>query len=268
MTVSSDNLWTGAYKIPWDDPEFSRRMLAEHLAQGHDLASRRVEWIDRQVEWIHNNVLTGEPATILDLGCGPGFYAHRLTAFGHRIVGVDFGPASIEHARRLNPHPSRCRFIHADIRGAAFKGPYDLAMLLYGEFNVFSPDETALILRNMHACLEPHGQALIEAQTPETVEALGRGEPSEQRNDAGLFSDRPHVCRTDSQWLPEQHVALQTFTITDAETGRRQVYRSTTRAWSDQDLAAALQDAGFGRVSRCIEWPCNTDSLALWIARR
>ena len=62
MTVSSDELWTGAYKIPWDDPAFSRRMLNEHLSQEHDLASRRVEWIDRQVEWIHRGLLSARPA--------------------------------------------------------------------------------------------------------------------------------------------------------------------------------------------------------------
>ena len=141
-------------------------------------------------------------------------------------------------------------------------------MLLYGEFNVFSPDEIALMLRNVHASLNRQGQMLIETQTPEAVEAIGRGESSEQRNDSGLFSERPHVCRTESRWLPEQHVAMQTFTITDSQTGRQQVYRSTTRAWSDHELAAALRGAGFDGVSRCFEWPCNTDSLALWIARR
>ena len=139
MTISSDDLWDGAYKIPWDDPDFSRRMLAEHLSQDHELASRRVEWIDRQVEWIHSGLLGGQPAEVLDLGCGPGFYAHRLTSLGHRCRGIDFGPASIEHARKHNPDPSRCEFILDDIRHAAFGGPYDLAMLLYGEVNVFPP---------------------------------------------------------------------------------------------------------------------------------
>jgi len=47
MAAQDDNIWHGAYKIPWDDPDFSRRMLAEHLSQEHDMASRRVEWIDR-----------------------------------------------------------------------------------------------------------------------------------------------------------------------------------------------------------------------------
>lgn len=39
-------------KIPWDEPAFSQRMLANHLSQEHDWASRRQNVIDQQVEWI------------------------------------------------------------------------------------------------------------------------------------------------------------------------------------------------------------------------
>jgi len=268
MTVSSDELWDGAYKIPWDDPAFSRRMLAEHLSQEHDLASRRVEWIDRQVEWIHREILNEQTTEILDLGCGPGFYAHRLTSLGHRCRGIDFGPASIDHAREHNPDTTRCEFMLGDIRHVAFGGPYDLAMILYAEFNVFAPDEAGAILGRAHASLTPRGRMLIESHPPEAVEAIGRDEPSEQQLESGLFSDRPHLYRTENRWLSDHNVAVQTFTITDTETGRHQVYRSTTKAWSDEELSAAVRSAGFSDMARCTEWPCNTDSLTLWIAER
>lgn len=85
-----------SYKIPWDDADFSQ-MLREHLSQKHDMASRRIEWIDKQVAWIHEHLLGGRPSSTLNLGCGPGFYSHRLAARGHRCHGIDFGPASIDH---------------------------------------------------------------------------------------------------------------------------------------------------------------------------
>jgi len=44
--------WSEGEKIPWDEPGFSQRMLLEHLSQEHDAASRRIETIERQVEWI------------------------------------------------------------------------------------------------------------------------------------------------------------------------------------------------------------------------
>ena len=139
--MTSETLWDSDYKIPWHDPEFSSRMLAEHLTQEHDMASRRFEWIDRQVEWIHRKLLAGRSANILDLGCGPGFYSHRLADLGHRCRGIDFGPASIEYAWQHSPDRSRCEFVLDDFRRAAFGGPYNLAMMLFGEINVFSPTE-------------------------------------------------------------------------------------------------------------------------------
>src|SRR5512139_3579983 len=89
--------WSEGEKIPWNDPDFSRRMLLEHLSQEHDAASRRFETIDRHVHWIHHAVLSGQPTRILDLGCGPGLYSSRLARLGHECVGIDFSPASIAH---------------------------------------------------------------------------------------------------------------------------------------------------------------------------
>ena len=268
MTTQNDNIWHGAYKIPWDDPDFSRRMLAEHLAQDHDLASRRTEWIDRQVAWIHDDLLGGQPARILDLGCGPGFYSHRLTMRGHHCRGIDFGPASIEYARQHNPDESRCTFVPGDIRQTAFDGPYELAMILYGELNVFSPAEALAILRKAQIALAPTGRLIVEMQTPQAVQRAGRGEPSRQQSESGLFSDRPHHCRTESRWLGEQQVAIQTFHITEAGAGRAQEFRSTTQAWPDRNLIELLTNAGFGEAARRDDWPANTDDLKLWVARK
>ncbi|MBC8373621.1 MAG: class I SAM-dependent methyltransferase [Planctomycetes bacterium] len=268
MTAQNDNIWRGAYKIPWDDPDFSRRMLVEHLAQDHDLASRRAEWIDRQVAWIHDDLLGGQPARILDLGCGPGFYSHRLTMLGHRCYGIDFGPASIEYARRHNPDESRCTFVPGDIRQVAFGGPYDLAMILYGELNVFSPAEALAILRKASDTLTATGRLIVEMQTAQAVQRAGRSEPSQQDSESGLFSDRPHSCRTESQWLPEQRAAVQTFHITEVGSERSQTFRSTTQAWPDRDLIELLKDADFNEPVPRDDWPSNTDDLKLWLVGR
>ena len=64
--------WAEGEKIPWNEPGFSERMLKEHLAQDHNMASRRMEIIDRHVAWIHRKILHEKQSRILDLVCGPG----------------------------------------------------------------------------------------------------------------------------------------------------------------------------------------------------
>ena len=89
--------WREGDNIPWSEPEFSARMLREHLTQDHDMASRRAELIDRHVAWIHQELLGGQPSRVLDLGCGPGLYSSRLARLGHTCTGVDYSPASIAY---------------------------------------------------------------------------------------------------------------------------------------------------------------------------
>jgi len=268
MVMGDGNLWGGAYKIPWDDPDFSRRMLQEHLSQDHDLASRRVEWIDRQVAWIHDELLAGRPSRILDLGCGPGLYSHRLTQRGHQCRGIDFGPASIAYAQQHNPDPQRCEFALGDVRRGAFGGPYDLALFLFGEFNVFSPDEASTILRHIAASLRPDGCLAVEMQTPTAVAQIGDAAPSEQQVDRGLFADGPYHCRTQNLWLAAQQVAVQVFQVAEAGDRPPRTYRSTTQAWSDDALHALVAQAGFQHFQRRPDWPCNTTSLELWVGVR
>ena len=268
MAAQNDNIWQGAYKIPWVDPDFSRRMLAEHLAQDHDMASRRSEWIDKQVAWIHNTLLNGKPSGILDLGCGPGFYTHRLAIRGHQCHGIDFSPASIEYAQQHNPDKLQVDFVLGDIRHIAFGGPYDLAMILFGELNVFSPAEALTILSKVHASLRPQGHLIVEIQTPEAVERIGRSKPTAQQSESGLFSDQPYQCRMENRWLPEQKVTIQTFSVTEATSGLMRVYRNTTQAWPECALIDLLANTGFHAVKLCNEWPCNIEELKLWIAHR
>ena len=150
--------WAEGEKIPWDDPEFSKRMLKEHLSQAHDAASRRSEIIDVHVGWIHNHVLKGEPTRVLDIGCGPGLYTQRLARLGHQCTGIDFSPASIAYAREQAERAGLdCKYIQADIRTADFGEGYGLVMFIFGEFNVFRPAEAKDLLIKAHRALVPNG---------------------------------------------------------------------------------------------------------------
>lgn len=180
---------------------------------------------------------------------------------------MDFGPASIEYARANKPDSSKCEFVLGDIRHAAFDGQFDLAMILYGELNVFSPAEAMALLRKVRDSLAAHGRLILEIQMPEAIERTGRADPSEQQCESGLFSDHPHTCRTESRWLPDQRTAVQTFQITETNAEQTQEYRNTTQAWPEGDLIELLETAGFMEIVPCVDWPSNNDGLKLWQAK-
>jgi SAM-dependent methyltransferase len=238
--------WRDGDNIPWSDPDFSRRMLAEHLSQEHDAASRRTELIEQHVGWIHRDVLAGRRTKILDLGCGPGLYASRLASLGHECVGVDYSPASIEHAR----HEARgsdlsVEYVESDIREADYGNGFGLVMLISGELNVFRPEDARLILRKAHAALDPGGTLLVEAQTEETVQASGYRRPFWTAADEGLFSDRPHVRLQESSWDDAARVATVRYFIIDAEDASVTRYAQSFQAYADDEYVALLEECGF-----------------------
>ncbi len=241
--------WSEGEKIPWHDPGFSQRMLLEHLSQEHDAASRRFETIDKQVEWIHRSVLSGRPAKILDLGCGPGLYSNRLAKLGHECVGIDFSPASIRYANECaQVYRLRCSYLQQDIRVADYGHGYGLGMLVFGEFNVFRRGEAKSILEKAHHALEEGGRLLLEAHTFAAVRAIGEQPRSWYSTDNGLFSDRPHICLSESFWDAQQNAATERWFIIDALTGQVTPYAATTLAYTDEQYKSLLEDCGFGEV--------------------
>lgn len=87
----------------------------------------------------------------MDATCGPGLYAVDLAKRGARLTAVDFGPASIAYAQNLAAAENmadRCAFIEQDVRDfAAPANTYDAALFLYGQLSVFTPQETAGLLK-------------------------------------------------------------------------------------------------------------------------
>jgi len=224
-------------------------MLDEHLSQEHDAASRRFEIIDKHVEWIHNQVLKGNPTRILDLGCGPGLYTHRLAKLGHHCVGIDFSPASIAYAKEQAEEAGLdCTYILQDIRTADYGNEYGLVMSIFGEFNVFRPGEARMILEKVHRTLVPNGFFLFEPHTFDAVVMIGEQPSLWYSTEKGLFSAEPHLCLQENFWDAEHSVTIQRYYIIDAASGEVTRYSSSMQAYTDEEYRSLLAECGFGKV--------------------
>lgn len=265
--------WVEGDKIPWNDPDFSERMLREHLSQDHDLASRRTETIERHVEWIHSHLLGGKPGKVLDLGCGPGLYASRLAKRGHHCLGIDFSPASIRHAKEQAAREQlSCKYVHGDVRETDFGFGFDLVMFLYGELNVFRPADARAILRKAAEALTPGGILLLEPHRFSAVERLGATPGSWQTAEAGLFAETPHLWLQENAWDETARTATTRFFVIDAATGQVQPLNQTMQAYTDQEYERMLGEAGLTDI----EFPpsfgtrddVHGDTLTLIVARK
>lgn len=241
--------WSEGDNIPWNDPAFSARMLNEHLSQDHDAASRRFKVIDMHVSWIDQHVLGGVVSKILDLGCGPGLYATRLAKLGHQIVGIDYSPASIDYARECAGKDSlNCSFFEADIRHAEYGAGFDAAMLIYGEFNVFRPEDIQLILRKVYRGLNPGGLLILEPHTFLAIQDLGEQQPSWHSSPSGLFADQPYILLQEFSWIEGSQVSNIRYYIITADGRSILRYFQSLQAYTRDSYQSLLEDNGYTNV--------------------
>ncbi|MDR0881017.1 MAG: class I SAM-dependent methyltransferase [Candidatus Adiutrix sp.] len=259
--------------IPWNDPDFSRRMLANHLSQDHDWASRRAEIVAHQVGWLNRQLA---PASrILDLACGPGLYTQALAESGHRCRGVDFSPASIDYARnQAEAKGLEIDYALADIRSYAAPDTFDVVMLIFGEFNVFTAAEAQLILANCARQLRPGGLFILEGHTFEAVRQTGEAAASWWTcgADEGIFSARPHLCLQENFWDEAASLAITRYYCLEAAGGQTRRYASAMTGYTLSRYERLLAGAGFHspRVLPPEDWPVGGpfEGLMLTLASR
>ena len=247
--ASSEARWEGVTKLPWNEAAFSARMLREHLSQLHDGASRRLSTIERHVSWIHNVVLKGRPQSVLDLGCGPGFYTQRLAALGHDVLGLDIAPAAIDYARsHARAEAQRLRYELADFTVAPLAGPFDFAMMIHGEFNTLSREQASRLLGRIARTLARTGSLLLEVHRIDVVEAMGNRGRRWFAVQSGLFGDVPHVRLDESRWDAQQAQAVNLNWVIDGETRTVTRFGTVTQGYSHDEYGRLLRESGFSRL--------------------
>lgn len=244
-------------KIPWDAPDFSQRMLDNHLSQEHDWASRKLAIIEQQVDWITQQLPAN--ARVLDLGCGPGFYSQLLAQRGFHCTGVDFSPASIEYARQQSLAAGlNIEYQQQDVREYTPAQPFDFIMMTFGEINVFSATEARDLLRHCAQWLTPKGQLLVEVHDFAEIKRQGLAEPSWQRCPQGLFLANPHLLLTENIWDEEAQTSSTLFWAIE-ENGAVTRFGNQMTAWRDAEYQQLLTECGFHLPQRVdiTAWPVS-----------
>ena len=230
-----------AAELDWADPVISRRLLREHLDQDHDGASRRLPTVDAHVRRLLR-LLPARPADVLDAACGPGLYAVRLARAGHRVHGVDAGPAVVRHARRQATEAGvAATFATADLRRLELEARFDVALLIYFVLEAFPRREQVAVLARLGRSLRPGGRLIAELRVRPDQPA-GRI-TSWDVVPRSLLGDRRHLLLTDTVWDPARHsYVLRELAVFDD--GTVAVEQTTGRLVALAELDGLLARAG------------------------
>jgi demethylmenaquinone methyltransferase / 2-methoxy-6-polyprenyl-1,4-benzoquinol methylase len=165
-------------------PEFEReiRAMFTFIAGGYDRFDHLISvggdflWRPRAL-WDLDRFTGGRPpATILDLGCGPGTFTVQAAAHfpRARMIGIDMTRAMIEKAPRRPAAGARGRYSWALAQAGRLPfrdGSFDLAM---SAFVVRSLPDLPRALREFRRVLRPGGTLLTLEITEPVDRAFGR----------------------------------------------------------------------------------------------
>jgi len=226
----------------------SGHLLEMHLSQETDAASRKKDTVRRTVQWIETHLHDGEN-TILDLGCGPGLYCEMLAEHGHLVTGVDYSERSVAYAKReaarrnLNIDYAHRNYLHMD-----FECRFDLAMMIFCDFDVLVPEDRTRLLKKIHRALKPGGLFVFDTLNPNAPGTLKVPGRSWEAADTGFWKNAPYLALSETFHYEEANVILQQHTVC-SESDPPAVYRFWTHYSRQEDLEPILNKQGFTVVS-------------------
>lgn len=138
-------------------------MLNYHLNEAIDVSSRKLNFIERSVEWIVSHFGVNKNTEIADFGCGPGLYTTRLAERDASVTGSDFSENSLEHAIQVAVQKGlRVNYVHTNYLDFETTQRFDLIMMIMCDFCALSPEQRKIMLSKFYALLKPGGSVLLD----------------------------------------------------------------------------------------------------------
>ena len=227
----------------WSSPDISEMMLRDPLDTEVDLASRRVEFVERSFDWITEEFELTEASRVIDLGCGPGLYTNRLARRGAKVTGVDISPRSIEYAHAQATRDG----LDIDYRlGDALEMDnepgYDLATMSMCDSCAISPEQRVRLLRRVGDLLAPGGAFLFDVYSEAYYETWDEHVAFGEGMMDGFWSSEPYFGFLHTFRYDEAKVALEKYVIVERE--RQTEYFNWFQHYSLESLTAEIESAG------------------------
>ena len=180
-------------------------------------------------------------SNVLDVCCGTGQVAEKLTRQGFKTVGVDASLGMLRHAAVNAP---RGRFVCADVRRFGLTRKFDAAISLFDSLNhLLTLEDFESALQNVSTCLASVGVFAFDLNTEIKYRTSWSG--TWTVDDPGTTTEVITTYREDTR-LAEFHA-----TISSRDRDRPAVVRLFQTWYSVSTVVQALERSGFTDVS-CI----------------
>ena len=120
------------------------------------------------IKKIVQNLKLDAEATVLDLGCGKGRHALKMSSFFKSVHGLDLSENNIKTANSYKK--DNMKFFIGDMRNFNHTTSYDYIFNLFTSFGYFNTIEENLdVLKCIHRQLKNNGHLLVDFLNPEVI---------------------------------------------------------------------------------------------------
>jgi 2-polyprenyl-3-methyl-5-hydroxy-6-metoxy-1,4-benzoquinol methylase len=151
----------------WTDTHIAKQMMAYHLNETVDAASRNYAFIQDSVAWMTDRFSIGKDMHIADFDCGLGLYTLSLARTGAKVTGIDFSEYSLRYAReRAAEEGIEIHYTLQDYLDYETEQEFDLIIMIMCDFCALSPAQRGIILHKFQRLLKPSGSVVLDVYTP------------------------------------------------------------------------------------------------------
>ena len=227
----------------WTDPHIAHRMLALHLDDNHEIASRSSASITAILDWIESHCSLSD-LRVADLGCGPGLYAREMAVRGARVTGLDISQVSLAHARgEAIREGMDITYLQADYLSPFGENDFDLVTLIYGDICALSPPARQTVFANVRRALRPGGVFMLDAFAKPLFETRQPASVIEYNYMGGFWAETDYFALHNTHLYPDQMLSLDHYLI--LQPGRQFEVYNWLEHFTPEKLETELATAGF-----------------------
>ncbi len=240
----------------WDDEHISKEMLKCHLSFENDLASRKLETIQKTVESIIKETALKPGAKVLDLGCGPGLYTEEFAKRGFQVTGIDFSKRSIAYAKEsADKNKLSIRYDYQDYLNLDFDNEFDLIIMIYLDYGALTDDERSILNPKIVKALKDKAYFIFDVYSGEHFKNSKNTSSMDEFPQGGFWSEKPYSLIKENFLYPEALADLTRYKVFQNDRVK------TYHIWNYSFSLEALRDAflPWGKVNK-INFKLSTDS--------
>ncbi len=249
----------------WTHPHIAKQMLREHLSPNTDAASYRPKTMDAICDRLPVRMGLEKSTRMIDLGCGPGLYCHRLAQRGLRMMGIDQSESSIQYAKEL------CAGLSAEFVCGSYLDPLpyaelDGAIMISQDFGVLSTEQRKIFLKNVYASLKPGGAFALDVASIAAYQAIEKTALTTwSADEKGFWMPNPYLVLQNIFCYPEASCVCYLYAVVDEE---QTVYRIWQTYFTPESIAKELRDSGFSQIEvyanlSCDEWAQESQTIGI-----